>query len=452
MNVAQGIEAGTSLIDERAKRDAMKRVVSQEALAGAERLKAFLTYIVVEEIEGRGSAILGKTIAQDVYGRTLSEKGDVDNIVRVDARRLRQHLDLYYERDGRTDPVRIVLDTGGYCPRFEEVKQRPVAGAGAPARGVRSPLPIFLFLLGLSAGIFGSYAVLMPLKSDQTPENSDQNILKELGFERLAIMEKSASSLQAVNLAEQARNMIFPIFDGARQILIYSVFQRVIEIDPGYFGGYAGAAQTAATLAMTMPKGAKREEFSQLALQSAEQALKLDPSQAWTQSAIAWAEFINGNYNKALRVSRRAVKLDGDDGHVLDFHGTITLFSGEFAEAIKASDRAHLALGANRRFANRNIFGAASLHLGKYAATVQSFESAAKFGDPLSAPSLAFTAVALARLGRKTEALEKLEELQRSWPNAPVADMLYGIYRNREDADTVLSGLRQLGWKQVSVN
>ena len=89
MNIAQDIETGTPVITEKEKRNALARILDREELAGAERLRAFLTYIVEEEVAGRGEAILGKTIAQDVYGRTLSEKGDVDNIVRVDARRLR---------------------------------------------------------------------------------------------------------------------------------------------------------------------------------------------------------------------------------------------------------------------------------------------------------------------------------------------------------------------------
>ena len=60
---------------------------------------------------------------------------------------------------------------------------------------------------------------------------------------RAAIYEKSPSALQAFNLAHQARSMIFPIFDRPRQELVLSVFGRVIELDPDYFGGYAGAAQ-----------------------------------------------------------------------------------------------------------------------------------------------------------------------------------------------------------------
>ncbi len=305
-----------------------------------------------------------------------------------------------------------------------------------------------LFIGGVGAGVIITFLALKPTIEPEKQGGSAQNVGSDEGPARLAIMEKSASSLQAVNLAEQARNMIFPIFDRARQELIGSVFQRVIEIDPDYYGGYAGLAQTAATLAITMPPGAKRDEYVTLATKSAQRALKLDPSQAWTQSAMAWVEFANRNYNRALRLSNRAVELASDDGHVLDFHGAITLFSGEFAEALKVSNRDHLTLGANRRFANRNIRGAASLHLGDFKTTVESFDAAAKMGDPLSAPSIAFTAVALAKTGRQQEAREKIEELERSWPKARIADMLYGIYRDRAHADQVLVPLAELGWRQ----
>ena len=48
--------------------------------------------------------------------------------------------------------------------------------------------------------------------------------------------------------------MIFPIFDRPRQLLVLSVFERVIDMDPAYFGGYAGAAQTLATLSVISPQ------------------------------------------------------------------------------------------------------------------------------------------------------------------------------------------------------
>ena len=72
--------------------DALGRVLASEGFAASPRLQQFLTYVVEETIAGRGQSIRGKTIAADVYGRDLGEAG-AQNIVRVEARRLRRLLD-----------------------------------------------------------------------------------------------------------------------------------------------------------------------------------------------------------------------------------------------------------------------------------------------------------------------------------------------------------------------
>ncbi len=109
-------------IPETSKRQALAGVLGDTHFDGSDRLRSFLTYVVEEELAGRGGDIRGKTIAQDVYDRDTTEGVDPENVVRVDARRLRQLLELYYEGAGKGDPVRLHIDTGGYRPRFQEVK------------------------------------------------------------------------------------------------------------------------------------------------------------------------------------------------------------------------------------------------------------------------------------------------------------------------------------------
>ncbi|MGR3662925.1 MAG: hypothetical protein ACU0CA_17350, partial [Paracoccaceae bacterium] len=58
--------------------------------------------------------IRGKTIAMDVYGRHPTSSGKSENVVRVDAHRLRRSLKEYYTAEGKDDPVQIWVDSGGY--------------------------------------------------------------------------------------------------------------------------------------------------------------------------------------------------------------------------------------------------------------------------------------------------------------------------------------------------
>ncbi|MCL5779262.1 hypothetical protein M1105_20090 [Limibaculum sp. FT325] len=432
-----------------ARRRALDRLLVDPAFERGGRLRDFLTYVVDEEIAGRGDAIRAKTIAQDVYGRDPADNSDPENVVRVDARRLRQQLELYYERAGRSDPFRIHLDPGGYRPRFEEIEIPEVPRQSSVLRSVAVPAGVFA-----SGAAVGAALSLLLTTNAPEPTNtaevagSRHDSLRVL--RRAAIFEKSAASLQAVNLAEQAREMIFPIFDRPLQELVLTVFQRVIELDPDYFGGYAGAAQILGALGVTIPPGVDRERYLELAQDMANEALRLEPSGAWTQSALSWVAFGRGDYDRALSLSRRASELDPDDGHVLDFHGAVALFAGEFEEALRIADRTKLQGGSNQRFANRNIAGAANFHLGNYREAFETFEEATRFGDPLSAPSLAYEAAALAAMGRTRDAEAKVAELTRAWPGTPVDQMLTSIYRDDAHAMDVIDRIVALGWQSPS--
>ncbi|CUH44469.1 tetratricopeptide repeat protein [Ruegeria atlantica] len=447
MKQTQAVE-GQRQITNADVRAALESILANEMFSQSERLSGFLKYIVDEALAGRGDAIRGKTIAQDVYERVPQDSGDPENIVRVHARQLRQNLGMYYETEGKRDPVHIHLDSGGYCPRFEYVDVPTRTPTPSRKRSALTMLLVFVIGGGLGALIANT-----TLKQPVEVQNPDaQAASQHEQLTRQALLEKSAAALQAANFAEQARGLIFPIFERSRQELLTGVFQHIISTDPEYFGGYAGAAQTLATKAILTPKGSEREEITALAGAMAQKALTLGPTEPWVQSALAWAEVAKGDYEAAYRLSSRAKDMTSQDGHVLDFHGAISLFSGRFEEAIEAADRTKLKGRSNQRFANRNIYGAANYHLGNNEKTLEGFEAAAAFGDPLSAPSLAYQAAALQRLGRVTEANSKLAELNRAWPNAPLGIMFAGIYQNHEHVEEILAPLRELGWTSNVAN
>ncbi len=427
------------------KRAALGRLLADAHLDGSDRLQAFLTYIVEEELAGRGDQIRSKTIAQDVYDRDTSEGTDPENIVRVDARRLRQFLELHYEGIGKDDPVRLCIDSGGYRPRFETVSETRAVSISTEAK--RFGLPIGAFTIGAVVGALVAVGLAQDGQETASAEVGGIAVTDSNAYmQRVAIYEKSPAALQAFNLAEQARTMIFPIFDRQRQLLVLSVFEGVIEIDPEYFGGYAGAAQALASLAVITPPSDAKTEYADAAMKLANQAVSLAPDQAWSQSAKSWAFFANRDYDAALQLSRRASKLDPNDGAVLDFLGAVAMFSGEFEEAIATADRLSLLGSSNQRFANRNISGATYFHLGEYEKTVERFEEAKQLGDPLSAPSLAYVTAALSAMGQDYAAKAKLAELERAWPDAPIGTMLKSIHKDVENAEAVLRELRKQGW------
>lgn len=121
-----------------ARRELVRRIVHSPTFARSERLGTLLTYVCDMALKGRESEINEQRIGQAVFGRSQDYDSAVDGIVRSQASRLRQRLDLYYQRDGAGEPIRIVIPRGGYIPVFEA--QTPDL-ASPSAVTVVDPLP-----------------------------------------------------------------------------------------------------------------------------------------------------------------------------------------------------------------------------------------------------------------------------------------------------------------------
>jgi hypothetical protein len=70
-------------------------------------------------------------IGEAVFGRSRNYDSSIDGIVRTQASRLRQKLELYFNEEGLDEPIRIVIPRGGYVPVFEP-RSAPIAPLIAP--------------------------------------------------------------------------------------------------------------------------------------------------------------------------------------------------------------------------------------------------------------------------------------------------------------------------------
>jgi tetratricopeptide (TPR) repeat protein len=123
-------------------RHAIERIVASGALGRNSKLPAILTYLVEQELAGKGETLKGFSIATDVLGRDSSFDPGTDSIVRVELRRLRQALKLYYATDGNADPVKIDIPSGTYRPAFERrVAGQDAVSASPPAPMAPAPKP-----------------------------------------------------------------------------------------------------------------------------------------------------------------------------------------------------------------------------------------------------------------------------------------------------------------------
>lgn len=98
--------------------EALARVLASETFARSERARDLLRYIVEREQEGRADRLKGFSIAVDVFGKDAEFDPSTDAQVRVQAGRLRDLLDQYFETEGAAEALRITVPRGSYVPTY----------------------------------------------------------------------------------------------------------------------------------------------------------------------------------------------------------------------------------------------------------------------------------------------------------------------------------------------
>jgi adenylate cyclase len=104
--------------DEHQIRAQLERIIASAMFDASLRNRAFLRYVVDQTLAGQANYIKGYSVAQEVFQRDVNFDPQLDPVVRIEARRLRRSLELYYLTVGKLDPVRIDLPKGGYVPTF----------------------------------------------------------------------------------------------------------------------------------------------------------------------------------------------------------------------------------------------------------------------------------------------------------------------------------------------
>ncbi|SHJ54612.1 hypothetical protein SAMN05444000_11015 [Shimia gijangensis] len=436
--------------------EALERIKSDESFAGASRLVDLLDYIVTKHLADPERKILAKIIAEDLYDRALDQDTDSHNIVRVDAGRLRRRLAEYYVGPGQNEPLLIHVDPGAYVPRFEvrstETSPRDatpkVADAGL-RRSQGSMVIVGAVLVALGCGfLLGTITSLRghpdAPEAAITPTSGDP----KLEAERRARMSKSPSSLQAVTLSDHARNLIFPMFEREQLKLSLAMFRQAIRKDDTYFGGYAGAAQCLAAMALFLSDGPDRSGLLAESRKMVDRAIEQSPTNSWSQSALSWTLLVEGRDSEAREHAELALDLAPKDGNVLDFYAVVMLLTGEFDAAREAADPDRERTSAVGRHADQSLYGAASFHLGLYQDAIDTLIAASLSGSPISAPNYAYLSASYQGLGEVDKARKYAFELMENWPEFNPSVVFGRIYSNPDQVKGVTDKLLAAGWQQ----
>jgi len=128
--------------------------------------------------------------------------------------------------------------------------------------------------------------------------------------------------------------------------------------------------------------------------------------------------------------------MDNQEPFGLPFENSVARSAGRAAHA-SDPDRSRSGVG---RFGARNIWGVSQLMLQNYPAVIEAFSGAAAAGDPVSAPSLVFPAVAYDQLGDSAKARTLVAELKTTWPGFPIARLVKRIFHERTPVARLILG------------
>ncbi len=107
------------MLEEKAELEA---VFASGIFSRAPGLAQMLSYVCKKYFDGESSQVKEYNIAVEALGRPADFDQKRDSIVRVEAHRLRKRLSEYYERQGASHRIRIVLPSGQYVPQFLAVE------------------------------------------------------------------------------------------------------------------------------------------------------------------------------------------------------------------------------------------------------------------------------------------------------------------------------------------
>ena len=282
-----------------------------------------------------------------------------------------------------------------------------------------------------------------------TPPDLQSNTSANRSTEREAIFDKSPAALQAVNLAEQGREIIFPAIDRERIAAALTMFERATELDADYFGGHAGAAQVLATQALLSPPGDARSEVIARAKARAEDAIRLNPASGWSQSALAWVAFAERDFDTANRLSIRARDLSPNDPHVLEFDSLIALFSGQFERVLALGETSIAQSNDAARFVFRNAYASAHFHTGQYAEAAALFQQSSASGAPVSPVTVSYLIAASYEAGELDAARKAAEGLSAAWPDVRVDLLFLNLFSDETFARQIIDPLRKAGWRPM---
>ncbi len=224
-----------------------------------------------------------------------------------------------------------------------------------------------------------------------------------------------------------------------------TAYERVIEIDPTFAGGYAGKSMMH-SMAVSLGYSDDREGDTATAFEMARQAVELDQTFARSHSALGFAYSASGQHEEAIAAARQAVELQPGDADSHAFYGRCLRQAGFGDEAYI---EAQTALRLDPQFIEGpylNQLGRAAFLAERYQEAMDAFERNSALGGPSHIGQMVVWAGACSLAGNLEKARKLVQEMVREQPDLcleKIPDVRGGI--SDLELEHLRVGLRKAG-------
>jgi len=258
---------------------------------------------------------------------------------------------------------------------------------------------------------------------------------------------KNSVNPEAHALFKQAMHLGNPPSDPGRIKVALRAFERVIELDPAYAGGYAGAAYMY-SFRVFWGHTQSIEEDMLKAVELADQALSIDSRFGLAYSAKAFIHVSRKEYDKAITVSQQAVNAQPNNPYVMSYYGVILCFSGQAQAGIEYAKRALRLDPLYSRTPYLNILGFIYYQTGQYQLALDAFLRSLERGGPNGPGIQAIRAATYLSLEQEKDA-KTTQELLAMHNGGFSLDRyeawLQRAFKNEADVQRIMQPLRELG-------
>jgi TolB-like protein/Tfp pilus assembly protein PilF len=410
-------------------REHLGRILDSASLRSAESLRRLLRYTVETTLAGKGEELKEYTIGVEALGRPGSFDPRQDNIVRVQARKLRERLATYYGGEGRKESCRIVYHPGSYLPVFDTAQEPalpPRTVAVLPLMNLTADSGVGYFCDGLAEELIDLLArsdgLRVVARTSSFQFKGAQMDAREIG-QRLGadlLIEgavRSAGDRYRITVRLLSSNDGCEIWAERYDRTLYDVLELEAQI----------AANVASALSSGTPPPGSTTDSEAI-------TLYLRARYAWNQRTEAGFRNALGLYTAATRRDSRAAKAWAGiaECHVLmNLHG-LALPHICMPQAREAALTA-LAIDPDLAPARSALAAVICLYDRDYEAAAEEWRRALALDPEYATAHHWFAALGLPALQRTEAALKQIREAERLDPlSAPIAnDVGFVLYWSR---------------------